>query len=83
MAMSRPSRRPFTSRGGGDENGQGFFAVWSEVPAERETDDLHCMTREQAEERLTSPGFRSGRLFRRIMPVLMNFSRGGGPVETC
>lgn len=99
--------------------GQGFLAIWSDVPPELETDYLHWMTREHAQERLGVPGFRSVRFFRciegaqrrffilytlddarvvasaaylsrlnaptpwsqRIMPMLMNFRRGGGTVE--
>lgn len=44
--------------------GQGFLAIWSDVPPEYETDYLHWMTREHALERLAIPGFRSVRLFR-------------------
>lgn len=44
--------------------GQGFLAIWSDVPVERETDYLHWMTREHAQERLAIPGFRNVRLFR-------------------
>ncbi|MGQ3353330.1 MAG: hypothetical protein ACT6XY_02625 [Phreatobacter sp.] len=100
--------------------GQGFLAIWSDVPPEHETDYLHWMTREHAQERLAIPGFREVRLFRntnaglrrffilytldsaevmaipaylarlndpspwsrRIMPLLMNFRRGGGWVAT-
>lgn len=45
---------------------QGFLAIWSDVPPEHETDYLHWMTREHAEERLAIPGFRTVRLFRSI-----------------
>jgi len=38
-------------------SGPGFLAIWSDVPAEQETDDLHWMTREHAQERLAIPGF--------------------------
>lgn len=99
--------------------GQGFLAIWSDAPPEHETDYLHWMTREHAQERLAIPGFRNVRLFRstrteyrrffipytlesaevmaspaclaqlndpspwsqRIMPMLVNFRRGGGRVE--
>lgn len=44
--------------------GQGFLAIWSDVPPEHETDYLHWMTREHAQERLAIPGFRNVRLFR-------------------
>jgi hypothetical protein len=35
----------------------GFLAISSDVPAEQETDYLHGMTREHAQERLAIPGF--------------------------
>lgn len=46
--------------------GQGFLAIWSDVPAAQETDYLHWMTREHAQERLAIPGFRQVRLFRSL-----------------
>ncbi|MGU9982305.1 hypothetical protein ACJ4V0_19905 [Phreatobacter sp. HK31-P] len=46
--------------------GQGFLAIWSDVPPEHETDYLHWMTREHAQERLAVPGFRKVRLFKSI-----------------
>jgi len=53
--------------------GQGFLAIWSDVPAERETDYLHWMTREHAQERLAIPGFREVRLFRSISTEFRRF----------
>lgn len=52
---------------------QGFLAIWSDVPAERETDYLHWMTREHAQERLAIPGFRKVRLFRDINTEFRRF----------
>ena len=35
----------------------GFLSIWSDIPAEDETDYLHWLTREHASERLGVPGF--------------------------
>lgn len=53
--------------------GQGFLAIWSDVPPERETDYLHWMTREHAQERLGVPGFRNVRFFRCISGAQRRF----------
>lgn len=44
--------------------GNGFLAIWSDVPAEQETDYLHWLTREHAAERVGTPGFIAVRAFR-------------------
>lgn len=44
--------------------GTGFLAIWSDVEASRETDYLHWLTREHAEERIRVPGFLAVRVFR-------------------
>jgi hypothetical protein len=43
----------------------GLLAIWSTIAAESETDYLHWLTREHIFERVSVPGFRSGRVFRR------------------
>jgi hypothetical protein len=45
-------------------NYQGFLAIFSDVKPEDETDYLHWLTREHAQERLAVPGFLSVRVFR-------------------
>ncbi|MFZ1104867.1 MAG: hypothetical protein WAN86_18790 [Hyphomicrobiaceae bacterium] len=37
--------------------GDGFLAIWSDVPSEHETDYLHWLTREHTPERLAVEGF--------------------------
>ena len=37
--------------------GDGFLAIWSDVPSEHETDYLHWLTREHTSERLAVEGF--------------------------
>lgn len=44
--------------------GDGFLAIWSDVPAPQETDYLHWLTREHMHERLGVPGFLAARLWR-------------------
>jgi hypothetical protein len=44
----------------------GFLAIWSDIPADTETDYLHWLTREHTAERLGVPGFRSVRVFRAL-----------------
>jgi hypothetical protein len=44
---------------------EGLLAIWSTIGAEYETDYLHWLTREHVFERVSVPGFRSGRVFRR------------------
>jgi hypothetical protein len=41
----------------------GFLAIWSDVRPDNETDYLHWLTREHAQERLGVPGFVSVRVF--------------------
>lgn len=43
---------------------QGFLAIWSDVDPADETDYLHWLTREHAQERLSVPGFLAMRVFR-------------------
>lgn len=43
---------------------QGFLAIWSDVDPADETDYLHWLTREHAQERLSVPGFLAVRVFR-------------------
>lgn len=52
--------------------GTGLLAIWSTVDADFETDYLHWLTREHVVERVSVPGFRAGRVFRR---------RGSAPAE--
>lgn len=42
------------------------MAIWSDLRAEDETDYLHWLTREHTQERVSVPGFRTARVFRRI-----------------
>lgn len=42
----------------------GFLAIWSDVDPADETDYLHWLTREHAQERLSIPGFLAVRVFR-------------------
>lgn len=42
----------------------GFLAIWSDVELAGETDYLHWLTREHAQERLGVPGFLAVRVFR-------------------
>jgi hypothetical protein len=44
--------------------GEGFLAIFNDVPAAEETDYLHWLTREHAQERLSVPGFLRVRVFR-------------------
>ena len=46
--------------------GNGFLAIWSDVPSERETDYLHWLTREHTSERLGVEGFVAVRVYRAI-----------------
>lgn len=46
--------------------GAGFLAIWSDVSADDETDYLHWLTREHAEERVSLPGFLGVRIFRAL-----------------
>jgi hypothetical protein len=106
------------ARKGSMNTGTGFLVISNDVKPEDETDYLHWLTREHAQERLGIPGFLSVRVFRadvagtmrflifyrltnaavvaseaylarlnapsewsrRIMPMLMNFVRGGGNI---
>lgn len=43
---------------------QGFLTIWSDVDPGDETDYLHWLTREHAQERLSVPGFLAMRVFR-------------------
>ncbi|TCK88680.1 hypothetical protein B0G74_6933 [Paraburkholderia sp. BL9I2N2] len=43
----------------------GLLAIWSTIAAESETDYMHWLTREHIFERVSVPGFRSGRVFKR------------------
>jgi hypothetical protein len=45
-------------------SGKGFLAIWSDVKPDDETDYLHWLTREHAQERLSVPGFLAVRVFR-------------------
>ena len=47
-------------------NGDGFLAIWSDVPSEHETDYLHWLTREHASERLAVDGFLGVRIYRAL-----------------
>ncbi|MEM5460127.1 hypothetical protein VSR69_35525 [Paraburkholderia phytofirmans] len=42
-----------------------MLAIWSTIAAESETDYMHWLTREHIFERVSVPGFRSGRVFKR------------------
>jgi hypothetical protein len=44
----------------------GFLAIWSDVPSERETDYLHWLTREHVFERLGVDGFLGVRVYRAL-----------------
>jgi hypothetical protein len=46
--------------------GNGFLAIWSDVPSERETDYVHWLTREHASERLGVAGFLGVRFYRAL-----------------
>ena len=46
--------------------GSGFLAIWSDLPAEDETDWAHWMTREHAIERVRVEGFLACRIFRAL-----------------
>jgi hypothetical protein len=47
------------------ESQRGLLAIWSTIAPEAETDYLHWLTREHIFERVSVPGFCSGRVFRR------------------
>ena len=47
------------------DQSKGLLAIWSTIAAEAETDYLHWLTREHIFERVSVPGFLSGRVFRR------------------
>jgi hypothetical protein len=51
---------------GGQSDGGGFLAIWSDIDPAAETDYLHWMSREHAGERLGIPGFLSMRMFRAL-----------------
>ena len=53
--------------------GNGFLAIWSDVTAAQETDDLHWLTREHTQERLGVPGFRAVRVFRALRDGVHRF----------
>lgn len=48
-----------------NESHRGLLAIWSTIAPEAETDYLHWLTREHVFERISVPGFCSGRVFRR------------------
>ena len=48
----------------------GFLAIWSDVFADEETDYLHWLTREHAQERLGVPGFRTAQRYEAIENLL-------------
>jgi hypothetical protein len=48
-----------------DNENTGLLAIWSTIAAESETDYMHWLTREHIFERVSVPGFRSGRVFKR------------------
>lgn len=41
-----------------------MLAIWSDIPAEQETDYLHWLTREHTQERVSTEGFVAVRVFR-------------------
>ncbi|RKT22492.1 hypothetical protein B0G69_5957 [Paraburkholderia sp. RAU2J] len=43
----------------------GLLAIWSTIASESETDYMHWLTREHVFERVSVPGFRSGRVLKR------------------
>jgi hypothetical protein len=47
------------------DQSKGLLAIWSTIAADAETDYLHWLTREHIFERVSVPGFLSGRVFRR------------------
>jgi len=51
--------------------GDGFLAIWSDVPAGAETDYLHWLTREHMQERLGVPGFLAARVWRAQQPSFL------------
>ncbi|MDR5784944.1 hypothetical protein QCE63_36735 [Caballeronia sp. LZ065] len=48
-----------------NESHRGLLAIWSTIAPEAETDYLHWLTREHVFERVSVPGFCSGRVFKR------------------
>lgn len=46
--------------------GNGFLAIWSDIPAAQETDYLHWLTREHTQERVGVQGFIAVRVFRAL-----------------
>jgi hypothetical protein len=46
--------------------GDGFLAIWSDVPSEHETDYLHWLMREHTSERLAVDGFLGVRVYRAL-----------------
>jgi hypothetical protein len=51
----------------------GFLAIWSDVPAEHETDYLHWLTREHTCERLGVEGFLGVRVYRALRRDLCRY----------
>lgn len=47
------------------DQSQGLLAIWSTIAADAETDYLHWLTREHIFERVSVPGFLSGRVYKR------------------
>ncbi|VVO09388.1 hypothetical protein PS712_03331 [Pseudomonas fluorescens] len=47
------------------DQSKGLLAIWSTIAADVETDYLHWLTREHIFERVSVPGFLSGRVFKR------------------
>jgi hypothetical protein len=47
------------------DQSKGLLAIWSTIAADAQTDYLHWLTREHIFERVSVPGFLSGRVFKR------------------